>query len=483
MDTAQIARNTIRGKFFITNYILPVSYAYFPNISQHPDFLRYPLEVLIYSLIFRIFSPSAIYIRILNAILFLVNGGLIYRLTLVALKFGTISLDHDKENIYRAIALLTAIISSVFFFFYFNMATRDNYEVITYSMVLVTLNIGITRKTSPFIYGIVCGLLYLSKPTYSLLIFFLTIYYLLGRKNFKDWVIGGCICVAGFLIIISPFIIRSYLLTGEPFFALQQKIDLIKGVVYSHDELYKSFQKPPSVVETIKNNSSAYFARWLRGVLATANKLFSFPRLFVWMGILLLLLKNKPLRSFVFCYLSFVFIHVIIITNYVVIPDIERIYVPVVGVLYVLGLVGFFQFLIPLANKTKKESAFTYRIAFSTALLVTVLLSFYFESNDTLVKNNLAPITDYPVSVKEKIKQVNPACIYSNTPYYSAWFLDVPTIYPPQSYKEIQQSGPKECKYYLFYGETNGRDKYFSKYAELIYKSGEYGLYKFKFSK
>ena len=58
MDTAQVARNTIRGDFFITKYILPVSYTYFPTIQNHPDFIRYPLPILLDSLLFLLSPPT-----------------------------------------------------------------------------------------------------------------------------------------------------------------------------------------------------------------------------------------------------------------------------------------------------------------------------------------------------------------------------------------------------------------------------------------
>ena len=55
-DTAQIARNTVNGNFFTTKYVTPASYAYFPYLENHPDYIRYPFIILLYAFLF-LFAP------------------------------------------------------------------------------------------------------------------------------------------------------------------------------------------------------------------------------------------------------------------------------------------------------------------------------------------------------------------------------------------------------------------------------------------
>ncbi len=474
MDTAQIARNTMRGDFFVTKYILPVGYAFFPTVINHPDFIRYPLPILVYALLFKVFSPSALYVRLLNAFLFIVNGGLIYKLALKILNLQGVD-DEQKKSIRNWLALFVAVTSSVFSFSYLQMALSDYYEVISYTMLLLTLLLGFDRKINPILFGMVCGLLYLSKPTFSLLIFAITVYYLMPRRTFKDWFLNGLLCVAGFAIVISPFVIRSLLLTGEPLFALQHRIESISGVVLSHDELYKTFDIPPSVIGTISNYKAIYINRWIERVTAALRDLFVREYSVAWVGTTLLLLLNEKVRAFVFSYFAFLILHVVIVANYLDVIETWRIYTILLAFLMVLGMTGVSLILFKLLNKL--GNIHWRNTALVSLLLCSLLLAGVLSSKGALTENSVGK-EEFSKEVVKLIKGSNPTCIYSNMPYEAAWFLDIPVVYPPINLADILSVGPKECNYYFSVLPSEKETDFLSKHGSLIFERNDQYYYK-----
>jgi hypothetical protein len=480
MDTAQVARNTINGHFFTTNYILPVGYAYFPTFVNHPDFIRYPLPVLIYSFLFIVFGQSALYIKLLNALLFIFNGALIYKLVLMVQIKETHTEITQSCNRAQQIAFLTAIASSLFALTYFQQALSDGYEVISYTFLLLTLSMALRRRNPPFVFGVLCGLLYLTKPTFALFVFFATLYFLGSRKNFKQWFSDGLLVVLGFSLLVTPFILRSYLLTGEPLFALQQKVDLIKTTWESHDQLYKTFSKPQSVISFVTADLSGYINRWSLRVLDAIKNMFIGENLLAWIGMIPLFLFFKRSRAFFLSYFGFLAVHIIVVANYLAIWDTARIYSILMCVLIVFSFLGIFKTLYFLIEKHSK-TVVSLKVFVSTSFLL-VLISALLAFTGVLPKENSNGIIDFPDGVKQTINDLSPACIYTNSPYRTAWFLDVPSLYTTNNPSEMVTDGPRDCQYFVQVGDVNELLTVFVKeHSELIYSEDLFSIYKLKF--
>ena len=361
---------------------------------------------------------------------------------------------------------------------YFQMALSDNYEILSYTLLLITINVVINKNTKPLLFGGLCGLLYLSKPTFSFFIVVFTLYYLFSYKSTRNWFTSGLLCSLGFLIIVSPFIIRSFLLTGEPIFALQHKIDNIKGITFSHDELYKSFSKPPSLISTVLHNKDAYFHRWQERVLSAVKVLFRNDNLISWIGLPFFLFHFKKQRWLAFSYLIFLAIHIIVVANYLEVLDTNRTYTPILCFLVVLGSLGIYKSLF--SQLIKLSDKFFQYSAIIIVFISLFSLSVYIDFNGGLKQKSISP--PIPQPVVNKIREIDPPCLYSNSPFQSAWYLDIPTIYKPLDDSEMLTIGPNECKYFFYKNKITENSEsllsFLGNNGELLFQYGEYRFYK-----
>ncbi|MEA5078802.1 MAG: hypothetical protein VB013_09565 [Anaerolineaceae bacterium] len=475
LDSAQVARNTLHGHFFDTKYILPAGYSFFPTVIDHPDFIRYPLPVLIYTLLFAIFSPGATSIKVLNAILFVANGVLIYLFALKILRFGNQQLEFRQTKIHSFIAVFTALAASVFEFYYYQMALFDFYEIMAVTMLLITMNVVIEKKIQPLVLGLIFGLLYLTKPTFSLFIFIFCLYYLMDQKTFKTWFLGGLFCVLGFLIIVSPFIVRSLIITGEPMFALQHKIDSIKEVVYSHDALYRTFSRPPSLMETVVNNQTSYWQRWRMRVIVVAKILLQPANLFIWPGLLLFFAFLKKTRAFFLSFLGFFALHVAAVAIYLLPNETMRVYTPLIELLYIFAFLGLF---VAVSWLIQNISRITYQnIIFGCIAIVICVSGVLMVRNGALSDRLTDTKDDFPQQMIERVHEISPTCLYSNSGAKSAWFLDLPVVYSPLKLDEILTKGPRECNYFLLSGEDDDAASFLKRHGMLLYTADTYKLY------
>jgi hypothetical protein len=383
--------------------------------------------------------------------------------------------DERKLILYRLIAIFTAVTASLFVSSYFKMALSDNYEVITYTLLLIIINVVINKNTKPLFFGVLCGLLYLSKPNLSLFVVVFTIYYLTPKILTKKWFVSGLFCALGILIVVSPFIIRSYILTGEPMFALQHKIDNIKGVVLSHDELYMSFSQPPSVISTILNNKTAYFLRWQKRVLSALKNLLRNDNIISWVGLPFFLFYFKKSRWLAYSYLIFLTIHIVIVANYLGVSDTGRVYTSLLSFLVVMGSLGLYKAGITLLSKLPQTHL--QNVLIIMALISLLSFSVFINFHGGLKYNSREE--SIPDEVVKDIRNINPPCIYSNSPFRSAWDLDIPTIFEPIDNSQMLTVGPSECKFFLLVGNNSQSIKDFlSHNGVLLFQYDGYGFFR-----
>jgi chromate transport protein ChrA len=224
-DTAQIARNTISGDFFATKYITPASYAYFPHIINHPDYIRYPFIILIDSVLFLIGPKSAATIKIFNGFLFLVNGILVFFIALNLLeRKKDCKLSLDVKN---WLAAVTAILASLLIDNYLQYTLSDAYEIPTITVLLLLILTVITIQ-SPALSGALQAILYLCRPNMIVFAPFIWIYQISEEKNIRKRLRVTLFFAGTFILILTPFIIRNFILTGKLMFSYQQLFELYK---------------------------------------------------------------------------------------------------------------------------------------------------------------------------------------------------------------------------------------------------------------
>ena len=475
MGTALVARNTVNGDYFITKLILPVSYAFFPNVENHPDFIRPSFQVFLYSLLFLLGSPGALVIKMLNAFLFVLNGCLVYWLILRMAKLGLISNVQRINPKFQIIAALTAICSSVFFVDYFRMALQDYYEIITYTLMLITMHVILASKRKPFVLGMLFSMMYLSKPNMILFAIVYTFYILMFRTKPKidDWLRTGLVIIFGFLIIQIPIMVRSYIYTGDILFSIQKHVDTIKGIVSSHNQLYKSFELPPSTIDVIWNNLPQFILQWKNRVLTVFTYLFSIDKIFFWIGTLLFIRNNRNSRRLINSYLCFLVLHILLMAFVLESRDTVRTYRYIYSFIVVFSLLEFFT----LGSKLFLKNSQRLQYMFLLLMVISLPISTFFVADSLGGVNSVRNI---PNSIAEDIRNLGIDCLYSNSPYEASWFLDIPTIYPPIDNLDMLQSGPEECNHYFYLDkEDKELEEFLEENGFLVYQNLGYYVYEF----
>ena len=168
-----------------------------------------PLPAYFMALIYRLFSPDVLYIRITNIIFGVLNCWLVY---LIA-----------KELSNRTIGLIACLVAALYkpFIFYSIVPLNTSMSVFLFAFTcyLLVVVIGKTSMIKMLLLGIAIGLAYNVRPNCLVLIpvIFVILAWNAYRNSYsvKRVAMALILYAAGLVIVQSPFMIRNYLVAGE----------------------------------------------------------------------------------------------------------------------------------------------------------------------------------------------------------------------------------------------------------------------------
>ena len=441
-DTAQIARNTIQGNPFTTKYILPVGYAYFAQIENHPDFIRYPFIVLLYTALFIVAPISAATIKLFNGILFIINGVLLFLIALEILdRNNPLNLSKSTQNF---IATLSAIFTSFMLEDYLRYSLSDAYEIPTITILLL-LVIAIYLLRSPAWAGVFQGLLYLSRPNMIVFAPFVYLYILsLERISVKRLLKVSLGFGGMFLLILAPFILRSLNLTGNPLFSLQQSIELVKGTVYDHRSLYNRFAIPDSIFPLTRPFLKELLLKFLTEIVKPIYYAMKLEYLLGLLGGFFFFFFYKKERKFFFVFILATIVHIIVFSIYL---QLDRVYVPIYFILSFFGFLGLMTALVEALWVLGSGKLDIHPVLLSILILSisrVSLLEAGFRRPER--DNRTRPPSNAAI---DALKNNGILCVYSNDPYWIPWYVDIVAVYEPTDLEEMYTKGPPECLFYI----------------------------------
>jgi hypothetical protein len=439
-DAAQIARNTIRGNFLTTKYITPAGYAYFPYLENHPDYIRYPFVVLLYSLLFLVGPQSAATIKIFNGLLFLINGILVF-----VISFHILERKKDcelSESARNWLSALVAIMISFMLKNYFRYALSDEYEIPTITAMLVLI-IALILIKRPFFTGIAQAVVYLCRSNMVVFAPFVWLYQIWGEKTFKERMRITLTYAFAFLLVISPFFVRNYLLTGNFLFNYHQLIELYKGVTGSHSDLFNNFAVVPPLFPIEKTFIINLMERF-RSIIKDPFIFAARPQYILgWIGIPFYLVRFKEGRNLLKLFLIGAIIHIILLSFF---QQIERVYVPIFFILSIFGYLGILDWLssrLLSLNLTWLNNQ--YFLYLSLIVLAAICFMLVFPVTPNRSKRTIPPASEaIKVFRKHGID-----CVYSNNPNWIPWYTDIYAVYKPLNNEDMLTKGPETCNYFF----------------------------------
>ncbi|MBN1163282.1 MAG: hypothetical protein JXB45_01765 [Candidatus Krumholzibacteriota bacterium] len=476
-DTAQIARNTSQGHFLITKYITPTSYAYFQTLENHPDYIRYPLPVLTYALLFSVFPDSPATLKVFNLVLFFTNF-LILGAFFIALLRSNLERNHPRLHL-ELIAWASAFFSSITIFSYFRFGLCDAYDLMGITLLLLIAR-ELFTKSRPWLLGILGALLYLCRANLGLLLPCLAAYLFLGERSAGRRWRSLSTFVSVVLLVLSPFFIRNLYYTGKPFFNLQQMVELNKSITGTHTSLYRNFEVPESITDSFSRKFPLLLKKMRSNFLLGFSFLVHSDFWSAWIGLPLFFWLFAKSRKKISIFLFFTLLHVFVISFFI---QINRIYTPLYFFLSAIGYLGFISALSLAVPGIFKKGLSRSRLAVHIIVISGICLA-----AQTWGKNN------YRIAFEVRVTPPSPAAyplfkthdikyVYSNNPISVAWHADVISIYSPENMQEVYSKGPPECRHYFHdkRWKINIREQRFLRNHLTLIEEGElFALYEFK---
>lgn len=205
-DYAQLAKNVNEGNGYSTSVLRPLAYRFFKTLPQ-PEITRMIGYPYILGLSFKIFGQSDFTVVLFNGVFFVALILLVYLL----------AYELSGNTVISLIAAL--LVSCMKCFLDHSLQAEPN---IMYSSLYVAFfYFYIKYPGRPLIYGIMLGLLHLVRAnTQFVFIAFFLVYIFHGKENLRERFLDAGKLSIGFLIGITPHLVRNYSIIGNPFFSL-----------------------------------------------------------------------------------------------------------------------------------------------------------------------------------------------------------------------------------------------------------------------
>lgn len=263
-EYAAIARNIVEGKGIVRNFIYPVDVKFFskPLIPEfhHPP--GYPLIIAGFFKVFGISDFVALLPSYLSYFLLILMFFFYIRpqLDLKAVVLASVLIIFNKEMLDVSLTSFTEMsYTFVFFLFFMVLVKAKNLKDIFFAGVLLGLSQLIRKSFYPFLVP-------------------LFIYFVLYHREFR-WK-KMVTFTFGLLLPILPSLLRSYLVTGSPFFSYNNLVLMSYSEKYPEMSIWRDINAP-SMIEFLKNEPGVLLTKYLNHFMNLLTKLLSVSNSYV----------------------------------------------------------------------------------------------------------------------------------------------------------------------------------------------------------
>ncbi len=216
MDYVQISRNIAHGEGFTTKFIRPLSLQYFPYFENHPEVTTPPLYPLYMSTVMKLLKEKNFVAGEADGKLIIFGSGIFFLLSIPL--FFWLS-NRFLKGMMAHLAMIFYVTNTVVLTQSIS-ALPDMMLVCVFLlfMLLVSYYDG-ENLFMPAVIGAVLGLCYLTRYSFGLFSFIMIAYIFFRAKNLR--LLHVLMFLVPFIAVISPWLIRNYRLTGNPFFTLE----------------------------------------------------------------------------------------------------------------------------------------------------------------------------------------------------------------------------------------------------------------------
>lgn len=435
MDYASIGRNIARGDGFVSSYITPLGLANKEGLP-HPDLWRAPLWPAVLAVFIRVLGATDQAVAIATGAFYIAGAAMVFLLgrelfgDLTAFASALIYI-FSAQNLLNSVSGMTETVS-IF--------------MMVLAVYLPVASRARNRWWGDVLAGAALGLFYLARYNALLFVpfFALFLWYrrrgesrnFFGRYRLKtkraDTLWPVVRYLAAFILVISPWLIRNYLLMGDPLFSLQKFEPAMFTAAYPGYSMYMMPEKI-SVIEFIRTHPQEIWGKITAGWNEFKEGFFDpattgvSPYLF-WLFLLSLFIpfnygpENRQVTNHKGVRPLLAACFVVQLAALLVIHFIYRLFFIFMPFYIIFGVAALVWFLRTAADRLPvKKTGF---IAVFTALFIGVFIATNLPSWDPIKKEEM-PITGLRESVRAVTDMsTREDLIISNDGHLLAWYGD-----------------------------------------------------------
>lgn len=196
---AEIARRIATGRGFTTGLIFPIEAEWGVN-ALHPSILRPPLWPLVLAGAFTIGPATEASAHMAVGFCFVIT-------CLLAFSIGARLAGNLAGFVAGAATATTSYMST-----YAMLAGTEMFLALWIALIALLL----VCRANAFWVGVVCGLAYLTRYNAGLLLVASLLFLPMGTPRWKP----HALCLGGFILVGTPWWLRNFMVTGDPFYSL-----------------------------------------------------------------------------------------------------------------------------------------------------------------------------------------------------------------------------------------------------------------------
>jgi 4-amino-4-deoxy-L-arabinose transferase-like glycosyltransferase len=423
INYAAIAREVNRGNWFTTKQLRPLGLFFDGDFHNHPTLVRPPLYPLLVAVSQEIFGYT-------ESASFAVN----------ILAFSSIppSLYYLGRQLFNRCIALTSGILLIF-----------NYQLIRYTIGGLTeplyvlffiLLITVLLKDRYILAGFILGLSYLTHYSTQLLVPGVVLFILIKSSNIREWVYNTAITGFTTVFTTSSWLIRNFIITGDPFFSLQRYEIAMFTQTYPGRTLYRLFE-PVSISEFILNHPIEMMVKFIQGL---ETLYLGIPSLFQnWIVIPLAAIglyqyKFDKKRTLLIALTGMIAVLFVMLSA---ISSLSRLFIRFSPIIILFSAAG----LISVIEKVNPQINYSYFTRFEIGQRGLVLFGIFIVIIPSLFGMVLLnPASGYVADEQDAfndIKSETPedAIIISNTPWTISWYSDRVAVWMPAEKETINE--------------------------------------------
>lgn len=423
MNYASIAREISRGNGFTTKQIRPLSLFFDNNYNNHPTLVRPPLYPLLVAVSQKIFGYVEFASLAVNILAFSAIPPSIYYL--------------GRRFFNRRIAVVSGILV-LFNYQLFRYSIGALTEPL-YTLIFVLLIIAIfeDRYVSA---GMLLGLSYLTHYGTQLLVPGVVLLILVKSDQIKDGIYHTGI--TGFITVFttSPWLLRNFMITGDPFFSLQRYEVAMFTQTYPGRTLYRLFE-PISISGFILSNPTEMAIKIIQG---SQGLYLGIPSLFQnWIMIPLAAIglynsRFDGKRTLLIGLSGMIGVQFIMLAAISALPRLFIRFSPIIILFSAAGLISVVE---KFDSKIEQNLFKTFKISQQRLILFVVVVVILPSTFGVALLN---PNSEYVADEQEAfddIKTDTPkdAVIISNTPWTISWYSDRVAIWMPAEKETLNE--------------------------------------------